>query len=294
MRNENIDIVPYDNSYHDGVLSCLKRNFAKLSGMEYSNLSDWFRNIADCNWYKGDESYKNGYVLVDSNNVVGYCGVLISSIFDGGKNYKYANVTTWGIDEEYRFHTFTVLTDLLDRVDIVSDFTPSPVVEKISVRLYGFQKIEDRAYKFIYSSSEMSENTFVSISDFKDETQIHNDCLKRYYLDHIAYKCKGMTIRNKDGLESYIMYYLPISSPDWVNIIYVSNIDEFSKNIRCVLKWIYELNGRNIICDSRFINQGCMDYTSYEVSDRCRLLYTKDTNISIPGMLYSELPLLGY
>lgn len=290
MGSEKIMIEPYNKRYKTGVINCLRRNFQKLNNMSRTDLNEWFDKIAECDWSESNNPYKHGYVILYSCDVVGYCGVILSDLLIGEKKYIYANVTTWGIDERFRFYLFEVLTDLIERVDVISDFTPNRAIEKISMSMYGFKKIDSMAYKFKHDRAHIIFETNYKINEMSSDLIMNVEYISKYFEDHKKYGIKGLIIDNNDN--TFILYYLSSRNPEWVNVVYVSNVIVFTNCIGLVIKKIYEMHGRGLICDSNFINLQYLREDSFETAERCRLIWSNGNNVVIPGLLYSELPLL--
>ena len=296
MKNDVVDIVPYERRYHMGIVDCLQRNFPKLETMEPIQLSKWLDSIVMCDWSEDEETSKHGYVILHDNTVVGYCGVIMSNIQYAGKKFKYGNMTTWGVDEAYRFNSFKILTDILEQMDIVSDFTPSPIVEKINSRLYGFRYWSKKAYKFKFDNTIIDAEPGIRIIKMKEIVSWSDKIVEKYYKDHKKYGCEGFYISSNDQHEElYFMFYVPVLNSEWVNTVYVSDNNKFTRYLKQIIKEIYSDYRRGLICDEVFINQDLIDsYVTYVQADRSRMIYTKEKNVITPGLLYSELPVLRY
>lgn len=293
MEND-IKLVPYEAIYKKSVLKCLRRNFNKLNKMNDNELEDWFEPLVTYSWENNiDIPFRYGIVLLNENDVVGYCGNIVSIVKKNNCNYKYANVTTWCIDLKYRFYTYTVLNELMKHVDIISDFTPSKVIEKINGKIYGFKYIDEFAYKFGHCMN--ADLNGIKLKRIESQDEISDFYIKTLFTDHITFGCNCIEYMTDDSEKhNYFFYYLPHNNEEWINIVYVSDLNLFSKYICVISKYIYITLKRKILADNSFIIKEQLGDIEYTISARSRMVWYSNQIIDIPGLLYSELPLLKY
>lgn len=83
-----------------------------------------------------------GYKLTSGNQIVGILGTILSARKMGDQSLKFCNLHSWFVDEDQRGNSLTLMRPILRLKDfIITDFSPTPDVFKISSRL-GFQTFQ--------------------------------------------------------------------------------------------------------------------------------------------------------
>jgi len=295
-----MEYLPYSDSLQEGVIQCL-RGYPELAPMTDEELFDWLKPIVSYSWEDDiDENlfpYKYGVVLVDEGRVVGFCGLIYSYQYFSGEKKVCINTSTWIIEPEYRFGTFTVLKMIMETADVVTDFTPSEKMAKINERMFRFRFIDTQSYKLYPTESVDSASNEKICFDSNCDKLFPN--FKVYVKDHLKYGCKTLVYETVDEKTLTVCYYVSKDKKykencrKWAQVIAVSDKDIFAESVQTIVDAIYQHDGVAVLCDARFV--GNIDYyENKELVSRRRMQYSADELENDAGMFYSEMILLGH
>ncbi len=124
----------------DDVLPMLNRVF----GFDSKNNST-FDRLFQSHWGR-EETDPIGYLLREGNTVVGFYAYIMYQREIGGKLYEFCNMSTWGVEENYRGVSLQLVKPIkeLSKTHTITNFTanmPSHIVFK---RLLKFDDIENQ------------------------------------------------------------------------------------------------------------------------------------------------------
>jgi len=294
-----MEYLPYNELFLPGIIKCL-RGFPELNIMTDNDLEEWFRPLISYSWKDDiDEDqfpYKYGIVLVEDEQVVGYCGLIYSYRSVGGQKKVCVNTTTWIIEPPYRLAVFSLLSMIVQTADIIIDYSPSKEMAIINEKMFGFEYVDSKAYK-LFTPDSVRINILERMTSYQDIEEKMPEYFDRIR-DHIKYGCKYIYL-NVDGEQMLVCYYVTRERKGkdkrnkWAQIIDVNEKDIFTKYVNEVVTAIYQLEKVHVLCDSRFL--GNIDfYKEKEIVSRRRMQYAKEDAIKDKGMFYSEMILLGY
>ncbi len=92
----------------------------------------------------GGEDEPRGWALRAGGRIVGFLGAVIRSRSMGGSEVVFCNVHSWIVEPDHRGWSLHLLRPVLSRKElVVTDFTPTPEVDRIDRRL-GFERLDAR------------------------------------------------------------------------------------------------------------------------------------------------------
>ena len=227
-------------------------------------LYEWLSPITEYKWHDdtdpGDIPYRYGLVILDGNNVVGYCGATYSLQNIGGKKRLYVCFSTFAVDEAYRFYIFPATKELCKTAEVLTDFTPRESMRRLFVESFHFQQVND---KQIIMPPVPSFSGKVNVK-FIDRVEDINDPEQRQiFADHKPYGVK-CCLFSRNGEEGCIFYMSGWRMrwkrriPCWkrVVVLKVFNSDLLSQNLHEIVWKIQKHEGFYVMCniDAAFIN----------------------------------------
>jgi len=298
---KTVNLVPYENRFHEGVLQCI-RGFEPLKEISQNELEEWFAPLITYSWKDDinitDFPYKYGLVVLDNEEkVVGYCGLIYSYITCNNKRLSCVNATTWIIEPKYGVYMLEAMRIMVESADIVTNFTPIAKVQAISKKMFGFNMIEDKAYKLIPQKpeGEWEENSIRT--RYLNHENCDSEVVKKYLIDHEKYGCKCIEFSSADDKDKcQILFYRTKSQNGkaWLHILECTNPTFWGDNMQFIAWKMFELEGLPILSDARFITPYFSFKGIIEIVPRSRMLLNK-SEIDIPiNLLYSEMILLRH
>jgi hypothetical protein len=99
-----------------------------------------YRRILEYTWSSERPNY--GFLIEDAGQVRGVQGAIYSRRCIAGADYRFCNMTSWCVDEPYRWASLGLLRALLAQPDYTfTNFSATPAVATILERL-GFQRLD--------------------------------------------------------------------------------------------------------------------------------------------------------
>ena len=232
-----IKIQGYSSAYKEGVLTCLKTNYAWMADESDEGLYQWCKPFLEHEWREELPSsikpYQHGFIFLDDDRVVGYLGFIFAKRRCKGHTYISQSGTTWAINNGYRIYMFKALKEAFNLADVLLDFTPRKSVEESLTKVFKFTYIDMSIYRFY--PIPCLHNTLI----YKDmqEADFEDNDLRNEYLDHEPYGVKCLNV--SDGQESTYIFYR-------INHRIRKN-RRFFKHRRSILK-VLKLTNPNFFC----------------------------------------------
>lgn len=292
-----MEIEAFKDTHMSGIIDCLKRNYESFKDYSDKQLEEWIKPLISYNWIDDIEvPYKYGMVLMNENQVVGYCGLIYSKYHeDGGEPLVYVNPTTWAIDEKYRLQVFKVTKEMLKTADVVGDFTSRKSMEEMCTKVFKYEYLDNQTIRFLPIPKVISHMKSMVI---KDIHQIHDESVKSKYLDHKKYGVKVIRFsrENQDCYVFYKIMHLKIKgiNTKWARILDISDNDFFAENIHGIM-WKIQCTDKCLSeVDRHFIGEREFKHPLFKYSNAHRLVYELDKikNKEKFSYLYSELAML--
>lgn len=217
---------------------------------------DWHK-IFSYQW-DGSEDYI-GFHLEHNGNAVGFMGLIFSCRYKNNNRYKFCNITSWIVKENYRAATILLVRKLKSISDTI--FTGlSPISESFKLlTLMGFSAFE-KHYKIIPTVSRFlgrkSDIDSYEQLNLLDRVSGEN---RRIILDHAGLKCQSILFEcnGKQCLLLYKIikqahYRVPIKK---IQVFHISDIVLFNENFYAILKFFNRRFGllSALYIDDRFI-----------------------------------------
>ena len=89
--------------------------FHKLINSKLSR--EEFRYLFTVNWCK--ENNYSGYVLLNNKTVVGFLGAIFSKRSLNGSTFKFCNLSTWIVEENYRQYSILLLLPIVRTKNLI-------------------------------------------------------------------------------------------------------------------------------------------------------------------------------
>ncbi len=253
---------------------------------------DWKKLFS--NPWNNSEKYC-GYVLIDSDKIVGYLGTLFSTRSIQGQTYNFCNVTSWIVEKEYRNQSFLLLLPLLTlKKYTITIFSPSEATYIASKKL-GFQDFETHkrlifpgfTFKALYEDCSIVTKREL-IAESLDEK------LQKLFFDHQYFNCIHLLIKTKFGTIFMIATRTKKKNIPVAQIHFISNHNAFRQSLNFLkLKICLKLKVFMLLVDERFVEE-----INIPCSMKFRLPYPRvSKSESLSGKtidsLYSELIVLN-
>lgn len=298
---KQVKFAPYSDVYRDGTLAVLKRNFPWMSRQSDEKLYHWLAPLIAYKWLgdtdPGDIPYRNGLVILDGDNVVGYCGATYSYQNIDGKKRLYVCFSTFAVDEDYRFYIFPAVKELCTTADVITDFTPRESMRRLFVERFHFQYLNDKRI-FMLPVPSLSNRVKLRFIDKAED--ISDPQQRKVFLDHNGYNVKFCTFE-RDG-EKGGMFYCAKWYMKWkkripcgrrIDVLKVYNSALLSRNLR-EIAWKLQMHEGVItffVCDAAFLGENFSHpmKISRPVS---RLVLSREDISQQYDLMYSELSTL--
>lgn len=197
---------------------------------------DWNR-IFTYRW-EGVEDFV-GFHLERNGLVIGFMGLIFSCRYKQNQKYKFCNITSLIVKEEYRNATLLLMRKLKDfKETIFIVLNPVQASSFLFIKL-GFVAYE-AGYKIIPTLNHLlgrkCKRKIYELPELLNKVDTEN---KRILNDHTRLKCKSMLV-DFDGMHCLLIYKIleqnyykvPIKK---VQILYISNIEIFNQNLYTIL-----------------------------------------------------------
>jgi len=137
----------------------------------------------------GDNEPYIGYVLEDGGEAKGFIGLIFSRRAIDGATYKFCNVSSWIVKEEYRSESLSLIFPLLTLKDYtITNLTPSPAVYDI-FRTLGFQQLDDTVRVFpFFMWKRFFQHQCSADLESEDMAKHINEQHLKIYDDHAAFR----------------------------------------------------------------------------------------------------------
>ncbi len=299
-----ITFAGYEEKYHDGVLSCIMRNFDAMQGVSRDVVDRWMEPMLAYRFSSEQPRelpYQHGIVMLADGDVVGYTGCIYSFVETDVTRYTVCKVTTTAIDEKYRLGFFKMKQEILDSADAVITFTPVESLRRIYAERFRFRYFDERNLKFypIPSCDRHVRCLFVGAAG-----EIGDERSRALYRDHLPYdvRCLSYTGEGKTG---YLFYKvaekkrgLPVFGERrlrFAEVLEVTDHAIFSRHAPAII-WAVERRERAILtADSRFFGGQLPASLRYREYPTWRMFYAGDPDFPAERInaMYSELSMLG-
>lgn len=223
---------------------------------------DW-RQLFENHWNNQEDFF--GFALVDekTKKYIGYLGIIFSSREINRRFYKFANMTSWIIDSQYRRKGLgkKLFKEVMDLEGYTfTDFTASPETQPL-LKNNGFKVLETNTI-LIYP--RMKLRTLINLFSYKPSILTNprkvRDCLNKVdlkiYNAHLKFKCFHFLLKaKKKGETCYLVLHKTFRGKrPFLKVHYLSNLEVFCKYISRVIGKIslrYRVYG--ITVDKRFL-----------------------------------------
>ena len=290
------ELVPYEEKYRHGVIKCLQRNYEWMSNESETIVSKWINPILTYSWSdKSGVDFEHGGVLISEDNVVGFLGMIYSKRKENGKEYVYANPTTWAIDRGYRIYDFSYSKKLYGLADVVSDYTAGKPEQEKAIKIFKFKICDNDSFIFYPSIC----TNYIKMAKC-NEKNIGNEQIKNEYIDHRKYKVDCVKILDAKGDFCYIFLQkkkMPNSrfGFNYVRVLKCSDYSFFNKNMKAIIRSLaFHYLVPYIRVESRFIKDlNEAKRLKHYVIHNSTMLYDPDENLNTPlDLLYTECVIL--
>lgn len=268
-------------------------------------IEKWVSPILTYRWQNDSlsEFSQNNYgiIILDNDTVVGFLGFIYSTRLLDKMPYRYANASTWAIDDGYRIYMFKAMKMAMKNIDIISDFTACKAVESSMLNVFKFKYLDQKIFKFFpFPYIGKSHIILQPINTIND---IDNSTIKIEFQDHQQYgiKCVKFSLNTSNTSNAYIFYKYEIKHKPYrgtrktITILKISD-PKFASTF--AFEWIWKLihyeKATSIEIDSRFFGQYKIKYPFYyKIKPTNRLILTHaNLDKSNIDFLYSEVSML--
>ena len=280
-RDKNLLLKLFYQGYKVDDLESKSKNILKLV----------FYNLFEKIWI--DDSQYIGYCLENENNeIVAFDGYIFSNRNINGIDYRFCNLTTWVVRDDYKKYALLVLKPLskLKKEFTIINHTPNLAGFSSLTKLFRFKPLDSHKYivPFLISAKSLfSKISFLSKEsiDFFELNESDGVIFKKYLNSDILI---FQLSRNK---KKYLIFFKKTFKKGlpFLKVLYTNNLDYFSDDIffiRHKICWRTKTFG--IFIDSRFINFNIK--LSYKQKYAFNKLYLGDSNIDLCHIdnLFSE------
>ena len=293
-----MEIVGYEKKYCGDVIRCLKRNFKTMENLTDDYMEKWLCSLTEYSWQDDIPielfPYKYGMVLIENDEVIGYCGLIYSKIEIDGHKLSYVNTTTWAIDAEYRLYVLKATKEMIKTADIVSDFSAIDSMEEMNRKMFKYRYLEQEIYKYLPSPA-FSRKLKKRI--IKREDEINTLSERNKYIDHLPYgvKCLKCELDEDDCYVFYRRTYSKIKNINnvpYIQVLDVSNYRLLSDNLKEIVWYLARKEKALFEIDSRFLIKDLIDSKPSKISKTHRQVRGSLPDTYVMSNLYSEMAIL--
>jgi len=313
-------VVPYEEKYLSGVITCLRRNFDWMGEASEDEVINWITPVLSYRWSAESEvstdeyAFKHGAVLLDNDKVVGYFGMIMSRRSINGSSYICGSPTTWAIDEGYRFFFYEALNTILDKDVKWFEYSPRKSVAEALKLLYGFKLIGQKQFRLVPVPTDNNECEVITVEDI---SVIEDEIILREYIDHKDLRGirLAMIASNHSRDNSFLFYktfdedstrirILKISRPEvFANhcseVIWKLYNNEFYPNSKSydvivkIMDGLYNKEKLCVECDDFLLNGNMLNHPLIKERAVTRLCRPAESEMTA-DLLYTESSLLSY
>lgn len=299
----SVKIDNYNDAVHrNGVIACLKRNYAWMNSVTDSQLYEWAKPFLTYSWKHANVEENipclHGQVILnDDDDVVGYLGYIYSKKVINGKSLRYMTPTTWAIDEGYRVYLFKAFKLALRDIDLAADFTARESVEEMLIKVFKFRYSNKLLCKFF--PVPYIHKTNIILDKVNISSEITEPLIRNEYEDHNEYNIQCVKISCLNNQKKfYVLYRLikrktkNIVKLPWIEILKVSDIALFSEYTHEIIWKLQFMEVALLQCDRNFFSKKVIKHPLYKNSEVKRLFLNKTMYEFTPDFLYSEIAML--
>ena len=255
--------------------------------------SDW-RRMFLYPWKQPHDEY--GYVLMDGQQLVGVIGTIFSERIVGESSHRVCNLHSWFVKPEYRGRSLLLLRPVLRMKDVtLTDFTPTPAVVAISMRL-GFQPINN-TLKILMPVRTFQVKDAITLEVLSNPALAYQRLNRSdfmIYYNHMTYDCNHVYCES-DTDSCYILFSrVTRTAVPYGYLRYVSNKPFFLKHHALIRQYLQKrCRTRFLAVDARHYPQKSLPL-SFEVPVHANaLIRPVDLQPGDIDNLYSEATLLN-
>jgi len=256
---------------------------------------DQWRKIFEYQWPR-DETYC-GLALKDSDQTVGFLGMIFSRRRIKGKLEKFCNITNWVVQEPYRNRAISLLLPLFAMQDYtIVDLTPARKVYQIQKKL-GFKDLDARGRVLLPFGRRLFEPRSPRIQITHEPSQIRPKLAGEHlkiFNDHRTYPCSHLLAAAEDRY-CYIIYAKQKNKRlTYAHVHYISDPDFFALVYRDIRQSLIAASKASyILIESRFVRDLSLPF-SFSLSFRAPKQYLSSTLTPAQiDNLYSEIIILN-
>ena len=271
--------------FHQGFnindMSLKSKNILKL----------FFDNLFENIWI--DDSQYIGYCLENENNeIVAFDGYIFSNRYINGTEYKFCNLTTWVVRDDYKKYALLVLKPLskLKKEFIIVNHTPNLAGFTSLTKLFKFKTLESYMYIVPFLISIKSLFSKISFLPKKSINLLDLDESDRYLFKKYL-KSNILIFQLFRNSEKYLIYFKKTfkKGVPFLKFLYTNNLNYFSIDMFFIRDRIcWNTNTFGIFVDSRFVNKKLK--LSYKKKYPFNKLYLGDFDVNLKHIdnLFSE------
>lgn len=253
--------------------------------------AEWQRLF--CTRCRASSASPCGYKMTDRGQLVGMLGTVFSQRQIDGRMVPFCNLHSWFVDERFRGYSLLLMRPILGLTDhVITDFTPTPPVVRISLRL-GFNRlnIPERMLPF-FAPRKQSVNSELTWDDEIDP-QALSDADRILNEEHRGRGFRQLVVRSGRDISLVIMRRNTFHWRSYASILYVSNPELM---VAAQASWQTEIRQRlnvcNIVGPEKYLPRQLI--RSLPIPFRNHRLYRGPKHfMNRIDMLYSEVSELG-
>ncbi len=166
-------------------------------------LREWSPRIAADEWRAifehpwDGERPELGYILTDSDSIVGHLGTIYSEQMLGEIRRRVCNITSWYVREDYRSSSIRLFQALLKDADIITVFTPGGVTRQI-MEILGFRVLERNKYVYfplLHAATLLRSRGVTILTDIGDIEQQLDENHRTILKDLFDTNCRHFLVR---------------------------------------------------------------------------------------------------
>ena len=276
-------------------LSDFEKIYPLLQEFNSPYSKDNWRKIFSYHW-DGAEDYV-GFHLEHKNDVVGFMGLIFSCRNKQNAQYKFCNITSLLVKQDYRAATFFLVRKLKTLENMILTGL-RPINESYRIlTLMGFSAYEHRYNIIPTIYCWFGKRNKGNIYDFPRLLEIADNENCRIALDHANLNC-NLLLFESNGKQCLLIFKMTNQNHYKMNlqkilILYVSSVDFFNENIYAILNIFNRKLGplSALYVDERFLQKKNLFSFGKEITPPriCYNPYQKKIDID---ELYSETVLL--
>lgn len=279
------------------VASDFEEVYPLLLGFNQPSISkDTWKNLFVNHWQCEEDGF--GFVLRDDGKIVGYIGLILSKRLISGKEYKFCDMTSWIVKEEYRKESLRLLGPTLALKDYhFTNLSSSDAVFKI-MKTMRFKELETE-FKVLLPTLKtialglLPKKVQILIND-NAIFQHLNASERRVFEDHQKFPCTNVLILRENAHCLLIGNLRERKGIPFFNIHHLSDTDLFIAEIAsCFMVICLKARAAGLVVDARFLRGKEMPHLSVRSRPANKLFKSPTlTKEDIDGM-YSENIVLG-